>query len=113
MRMRVLGPNHMDVAATLNNLAVSLKGQAGKLPEAEAVCSHAMSIVEKNGAQGHKTPHLMAALLKLQSKILKRQGRRQEAASLRSKAVTILDEVSAKAGPAAAPPAGAAVAPTF
>ncbi|CAN0487296.1 unnamed protein product, partial [Hapterophycus canaliculatus] len=30
MRMRVLGPNHMDVAATLNNLAVSLKGQAGE-----------------------------------------------------------------------------------
>lgn len=46
----------------------------GKLPEAEAVCAHAMSIVEDNGAQGHKTPHLMAALLKLQSKILKRQG---------------------------------------
>lgn len=33
-----------------------------------------MSIVEENGAQGHKTPNLMAALLKLQSKILKRQG---------------------------------------
>lgn len=31
MRMRVLGPKHMDVAATLNNLAVSLKGQPGEL----------------------------------------------------------------------------------
>lgn len=27
--MEALGPNHMDVAATLNNLAVSLKGQPG------------------------------------------------------------------------------------
>ena len=38
------------------------------------MCAHAMSIVESNEARGEKTPHLMAALLKLQSKILKRQG---------------------------------------
>ncbi|CAN0132895.1 unnamed protein product [Pylaiella littoralis] len=100
MRMEVLGPTHMDVAATLNNLAVSLKGQPGKLPEAEAVCAHAITIVEKHGSQ---TPHLMAALLKLQSKILKRQGRRQEAASSRAKAVAILDEGNV-AGASGGPP---------
>lgn len=48
----------------------------GKLGEAEAVCAHALSIVEHNREAGAETPHLMAALLKLQSKILKRQGER-------------------------------------
>lgn len=50
----------------------------GKLLEAEAVCAHALSIVEENEIKGEKTPHLMAALLKLQSRILKRQGKARE-----------------------------------
>lgn len=48
---------------------------SGKLAEAESVCSHALSIVESNFDAVEETPHLMAALLKLKSKILKRQGK--------------------------------------
>lgn len=47
---------------------------SGKLGEAESVCADALSIVDHNKQKGEETPHLMAALLKLQSKILKRQG---------------------------------------
>ena len=38
------------------------------------MCAHALSIVEENEAKGRHTPNLMAALLKLQSKVVKRQG---------------------------------------
>lgn len=40
------------------------------------MCSHALRIVEENVDAVEETPHLMAALLKLKSKILKRQGMR-------------------------------------
>lgn len=46
----------------------------GRLPEAEAVCAHALSIVEDNESRGMKAPNLKAALLKLKSKIIKRLG---------------------------------------
>lgn len=54
--------------------SVPIFSPVGKLGEAESVCAHALSIVEHNKETGAETPHLMAALLKLQSKILKRQG---------------------------------------
>lgn len=67
-------PTCRFVMLTLHGIHVTAAEFSGKLPEAEAVCAHALSIVEENEAQGEKTPHLMAALLKLQSKVLKRQG---------------------------------------
>lgn len=40
MRMEALGPDHMDVAATLNNLAVSLKGQPGACGPCRILSNH-------------------------------------------------------------------------
>jgi tetratricopeptide (TPR) repeat protein len=71
IKRRVLGEDHVDVAATLNNVSAVLQ-QLGRLDEALAVCSSALEIFNKAPGDNQKSKSLchnsMGNILSLQDK---------------------------------------------
>ncbi|CAM9285208.1 unnamed protein product, partial [Ectocarpus sp. 13 AM-2016] len=66
---KVLGPEHPDVALSLNNLAVFLEGQ-GKYSEAEPLFEQSLTMREK--MLGPEHPHV-AYSLSNQARLLQRE----------------------------------------
>ena len=90
IRKKVLGPGHLDVASSLNNLAVLYKDQ-GRYAEAEKLFQRSQTITEK--AVGPEHPDMARNLnnLALLYRIL---GRHAEAEPLFQRALTIAEKTS-------------------
>ena len=71
MKEKLLGPEHPDVAITLNNLAILCRSQ-GKLEEAERLYSRCLSIFRKVLEPGH--PKLENCLTNY-NRLLRQMGR--------------------------------------
>ncbi len=72
---KVLGPDHPDVAITLNNLALLLKSE-GKLREAQAMYLRALRIFKRCLTSDH--PHLITCVDNY-SHLLREIGQTEEA----------------------------------
>ena len=80
MYRKLLGYDHPDVAASLNNLGNVLENQ-GKLADAEAVHRDALAIKRKRPGNEHRD---VAASLNNLANVLNAQGKRAEAESFAS-----------------------------
>jgi hypothetical protein len=83
----LLGPDHPDVAMTLNNLAVLLHEQ-GRSQEADAPSQKALAIFEK--ALGPSHPKVVLALSN-RALLLRSLGREAEAEQLEARAASARD----------------------
>ena len=81
----IVGPEHPDVAASLNNLAVLYDDQ-GKYAQAEPLYQRALAIVEK--ALGPEHPHV-ATSLETYAIMLRETGRDDLAAEMEARAKAI------------------------
>jgi tetratricopeptide (TPR) repeat protein len=85
IREKTLGPEHPDVAESLNNLA-ALHYAQGKYAEAEALHQRALGIREK--ALGPEHPNV-ATVLKSYALLLRQTGRESQAAEMEARAKAI------------------------
>jgi tetratricopeptide (TPR) repeat protein len=88
IREKALGPEHPDVALSLNNLAIVYERQ-GRYGEAEAAHARALPILEK--ALGPEHPHVASSLSGLAT-VYERQGRYGEAEAANARALAILEK---------------------
>lgn len=84
---KVLGPEHPDLAARLNNLA-NLYSITGRLAEAEPLCVRAIAIIEKALPADH--PH-QALFRDNYAHLLDDLGQHDEAGALRARAQAVRD----------------------
>ncbi len=89
IRKKVLGPEHPDVAQSLNNLAVLYNCQ-GEYAEAEPFCQRALEILEKVLGPEHTD---VATSLNILAELYREQGRYVEAEPLYQRALTIREKV--------------------
>ncbi|NIP13689.1 MAG: TonB family protein, partial [Pseudomonas stutzeri] len=88
IRENALGPDHSDVAQSLNNLAALYHAQ-GHYAEAEPLYQRALAIVEK--ALGPEHPHVATSLNNL-AELYRAQGRYAEAEPLYQRALAIREK---------------------
>ncbi len=86
LREKVLGPEHPDVATSLNNLA-ALHDKQGKYAEAELLYQRALNIYEK--ARGPEYPDMATSLNNL-AELYRAQGKYAQAEPLYQQALAIL-----------------------
>jgi tetratricopeptide (TPR) repeat protein len=98
IREKALGPDHPDVAQSLNNLAL-LYLQQGRYAEAEPLLKRALAIREK--ALGPDHPDVAVSLINLAG-LYDNQGRYAEAEPLLKRALPILEKVLGPDDPAVA-----------
>ncbi len=82
---KALGPEHPDVATSLNNLAELYRAQ-GKYTEAEPLYQRSLAITEK--ALGPEHPHV-AATLENYAALLRQTARANEAERMEARAKAI------------------------
>ncbi|HEX4956243.1 MAG TPA: serine/threonine-protein kinase [Thermoanaerobaculia bacterium] len=88
-RERILGPDHLDVAAVLNRLAVSL-GQAHRLPEARALLERALAIREQQLPEGDSVTVAMMSNLAI---VFAQSGELERARELFERALTLREAI--------------------
>ena len=89
MREEVLGPDHPDVAVSLNNLAF-LYGEQGRYSEAEPLCKRSLAIWEKAFGPDHL--NVATALINLAT-LYQHQGRYVDAEPLFKRSLAINETV--------------------
>jgi tetratricopeptide (TPR) repeat protein len=81
IQQRLWGPDHQEVAHTLNNLALYYK-QLGRLAEARPLYERALAIFRKSDGASHQntatTMYNLAQLFKVQGKEMERRARQTE-----------------------------------
>ena len=98
-REKALGPDHPQVARSINNLALFYQAQ-GRYDDAEPLYKRVVAIFEKALNTALNTKHPFAGLLKFEYRailenyaaLLRKTGRRTEAAKMESRAKAILDK---------------------
>ena len=95
IRERVLGPEHCEVASSLNNLAELYRTQ-GRYAEAEPLYERALAILEK--ALGPEHPQVATCLNNL-ARLYQKQGEYPKAKPLHERALAIREKVLGPAHP--------------
>ena len=85
IREKVLGPDHLDVVSSLNNLG-KLYVDQGQYEKAEPLCKRALATSEKVLGPDHAD---VAVLLKNMAEVYRKTGRGQEAENFDKRAAAI------------------------
>ena len=92
IREEALGPEHPDVAMSLNNLAVLYREQ-GQYPQAEPLFQRTLEVLEKSLGPEHPN---VAATLENYAELLRKTNREAEAERLEARAKAIRAKHAAK-----------------
>jgi tetratricopeptide (TPR) repeat protein len=87
IREKALGPEHLDVATSLNNLALVYQAQ-GKYADAEPLYKRSLEILEKAAGP----PQRVTTVLANYAALLKKTGRGTEAKEMKARAKTIREK---------------------